>query len=118
MNLARWNDMGMYGNVFIREIIMRVRGQILPGHRHNHDHVTFVGQGRIRAKIKSPTDGQVRVKEFAAPAWFEVPADADHEFTALTDECKCYCVFALRDADGAVAEFLDESHAADLLKGF
>lgn len=109
---AHWPALGFYGNVFIRRIELDYRGQTLPGHKHNYDHATFVGKGRVRVKWTSPTDGSVRFRELEGPDWFEVPAHADHEIVALSNGCVCFCVFAVRDESGEVAEFITEQHLA------
>ena len=105
-------ELGFFGNVFVRAISFSAKGQILPGHKHNYDHATFVGQGRVEVTIYYP-DGHVTKKYYVSPSWFEVPAMARHQIKALTTPAVCFCVFAVRDQNGEVAEFVSEQHLSN-----
>lgn len=112
VELADWTDeIGIVGNIFIRKVKLTGH-QMLPGHQHNFDHATFVGQGRVRVTITYP-DGRMTVTEYTAPTFFEVPADATHQVEALSDGAICYCAFAVRDPSGEIAEHVTESHRED-----
>lgn len=105
-------ELGFFGNVFVRAILFNAIGQILPGHTHNYDHATFVGQGRVEVTIHY-LDGRVTRKQYENPAWFEVPATARHQIKSLTAHATCFCVFAVRDPNGEVAEFVSEQHLSN-----
>lgn len=101
-------EMGFFGNVFIRRIPL-VGKQIVPGHRHNYAHASIVVRGRIRLRLHYE-DGRACERTYDAPAAFEVPAEAYHEMRAESAEAEVWCTFAVRDADGAIAEFVKEEH--------
>jgi cupin superfamily acireductone dioxygenase involved in methionine salvage len=105
------------GNVVIRPITFASRHQVLPGHRHNFDHVTMVAVGTVRFSMSFP-DGTTKEETHTAPAWVEVPKEATHQIESMTDHAQCYCVFACRDEDGAVAEFVTEQHRRDSFPHF
>ena len=105
------------GNLIIRPLRFDAKGQVLPGHRHNFDHVTNVAIGTVRFIMTFP-DGRVREETHTAPAWVEVPKEAQHQLEALSDGAQCFCVFAHRDQDGSVAEFVTDQHKADSFAHF
>lgn len=102
--------LGVFGNVIVRRINLDYHGQTLPQHTHNYDHVVFVGKGRVKIRVMSPVDGSEEMREVLAPDWVEVPAKAKHQMQALEDGCVCFCVFAVRDADGQVPGAITEEH--------
>jgi hypothetical protein len=107
--LAPITDLGHYGNIFIRRMNFESVGQILQAHRHNFDHATFIGAGAVQVRFFKP-DGSASLKIYEGPTWFEVPKDVGHEIMALSVPVVCFCVFAVRDPDGEVAEVVTEAH--------
>jgi quercetin dioxygenase-like cupin family protein len=81
-------------------------GDWLNAHAHYYDHVTFVVQGAVA----------VRGRVIDAPGFLEVPADTEHEVTALRDHTVTYCVFAVRDEFGHVLQ-TDEIEPSDRHQG-
>lgn len=99
MTTAMAVDVGFFGGIFARQIVFADAGDVVPGHDHGFDHVTFVTQGRIR--FQCDVTGVDR--EITAPAFVETPARARHTMTALVPESCAWCIFVVRDAPGAYA---------------
>ena len=70
------------GNIYIRPNIMRKKGAVVQGHKHNFDHTTIVFTGSVHVKGVLP-DGRVIERDFQAPSHFLVLKDVEHEITAL-----------------------------------
>lgn len=94
------------GNIFVRRMHFRKKGESVQGHTHNFDHCTLILKGGVKIKY-SKADGSLNgVREFWAPAdgteesWVLIKKDVHHEITALADNTHCWCVFAHRDFQG------------------
>ena len=80
-------------NLWIREVEMDKKGDIMEGHKHTFDHQHLLAVGSIRViteGIDEPTD-------FHAPQVIFVPKDKMHSFEALTDKTLGYCIHPIRD---------------------
>lgn len=104
-------DLGIFGGIFWREIPVPA-GTTRPGHKHQYDHASFLGKGRVQL-ILTYDDGRKTLRYYDAPAVLEIPAHAYHEIQALTDAVT-FCAFAMRDPDGQVAEFVSDWHVENL----
>lgn len=100
LNLSDLNEMGFFGNVWVRSHTYRKAGDSNGGgHYHKFDHVTLLIKGSIRVEVEGeePT-------RFMAPTFVIIKKDKKHKVTALEDDTVYYCVFALRDVDGDVTD--------------
>jgi hypothetical protein len=96
------NQIGFYGNVFVRIHKLAAIGDKHDGHQHNFDHVTLVAQGAIRVKWRRFKDNDPAgelvaygTKDFHAPTFVTIDKDTLHEVTALEADTVWMCVYAL-----------------------
>lgn len=94
---AAVENVGFFGNIWMRQLTLPKKGNYHQGHRHNFDHVTLVAQGKVLCEI----DG-CAPKVFIAPTWITIRKDDWHKFTALEDDTVYFCIYALRDVEGDV----------------
>jgi hypothetical protein len=106
LNESDVNQMGYFGNIWVRSHTFVKAGDTHDGHKHNFDHVTLlaVGSVLVEAEGNSP-------KEFHAPTFIVIDKDHNHKFTAMSDGVVYYCVFALRDLDGEVTNIYTEENS-------
>lgn len=95
-----------YGNIFVRTSGKMRRGDKVPGHTHNFDHVTFFRSGSFLVKAQLP-DGRVIEREFGAVNhmngdFVHIGRDIDHEFSALEDGSEYVCIYSQRNHLGEV----------------
>jgi hypothetical protein len=99
-NLSDMNQMGYFGNIWVRSHYFAKAGDTNGGgHYHHFDHVTLLAVGSVLVEV-----GDEPPKEFHAPTFIVIPKDNKHKFTALTDGVVYYCVFALRDENGELTD--------------
>lgn len=100
MNLSDMQQMGYFGNIWVRSHIFEKSGDTNGGgHYHHFDHVTLLAVGSVLVEV----DGH-EPKEFHAPTFIVIKKEHKHKFTALTDGVVYYCVFALRDENGELTD--------------
>lgn len=98
-------DLGYFGNIWVRQNLIKYAGVSKPGHKHKFDHVSLLTQGRVQVHVEG-----YEPKEFTAPTFIVIRKEHNHKFTALADDTIWYCVFALRDLDGEpIDELFDPS---------
>jgi quercetin dioxygenase-like cupin family protein len=98
-------ELGYFGNIWVRQNILEKEGDSHLGHKHHFDHVTLLVKGKIKVEVKGNSE-----KEFTAPTFVVIRKELEHKITALTDDVLYYCIFALRNLDGDVAEIYGEEH--------
>ena len=89
-------NLGYFGNVWIKQSVLKKTGDYAPGHKHNFDHVSLLTSGKVEVEVEG------KIKEFIAPTIIIIRKEYEHKFTALEDNTIFYCIFALRDFDGEV----------------
>ena len=100
INLSDINELGYFGNIWVRSHFLEKTGHTNGGgHYHHFDHVTLLAVGSVLVEVEGH-----KPKEFHAPTFIVIKKDHKHKFTALTDGVVYYCVFALRDKDGEVTD--------------
>lgn len=99
----RTDDMGFFGNIWVRQRTLQ-QGESHEGHKHHFDHVTLLARGRVQIEVEG------RSKEFTAPTFVVIRREHQHRVTALTDDVIYYCVFALRDMDGEIMNHFTSDH--------
>lgn len=97
------------GNIFIRDVWLPKKGDLIEGHTHNYDHTMFFMSGTAKLTMYS-TDGK-EDRVIKAPADMLVSKDIRHEITALTSDVYFCCVFAHRAIDGSVTDAAETREA-------
>jgi len=88
--------LGCFANVWIRQKHFERAGVIIPGHKHNYDHLSILASG----KVEINADGVITEHEGAK--FLVIRKDVVHTVKALSDDVIWYCVFANRDIYGDV----------------
>ena len=94
---------GPMGNIFFRPMRFERAGDVVLGHTHNFDHVTFLWRGKIEVTAHHVDNPEATiVRQFEAPARILIRKDWCHSIKALQDRTFADCIYALRDFDGEV----------------
>lgn len=95
------------GNIFIREMALEKKGDVVKGHTHNFDHTTYVVRGSVLIESLNP-NGSVKQKVVKKAEeghnWVLIKADVKHRITALEDNCMAHCIYAHRTPQGDVVQ--------------
>lgn len=96
-----------FGRVRINEFTV-LGHQSQPGHTHDEDHVTVLGEGVFLLRKKLP-NGKMIERSYRVPRYgihIElIDKDVEHEFVNLTDQpLNYYCIFSTLDETGELAE--------------
>lgn len=89
-------NIGCVANLFVRQMHFQNTGDVELGHKHQFDHLTLLGKGRLSVKVGD------EVTEFVAPQMIFIKAELQHELTALSDNTVAYCIHALRESSGDI----------------
>lgn len=93
------HELGLVGNVWIRQNVLEGVGSKSKGHKHNFDHASLLTKGEVLVEV----DG-FEPKVFTAPTFIVIKKEHAHTFTSMSDVVNWYCVFALRDKEGLVTD--------------
>jgi len=96
-------EVGYFGNIWVRQLNLPKKGDYHRGHRHHYDHITLVAKGAVRCEIPN-----LEPKDFYSPTFITIKADDWHKFTALEDNTVYYCIYAIRNEDGKVVDYADK----------
>lgn len=99
-------QLGFFGNIWVRQNTLAKAGDRLQGHAHSFDHVTLLVKGKVRVVIPGFTP-----TEFTAPTFVVIKKEYEHAFEALEDDTLWYCVFAMRDVDGEVVDIYNQENS-------
>lgn len=80
--------------VFIKQMHLAKRGNIVPQHVHEYDHHTMLAHGAVRVWIDKKNG-----KDYLAPAGIFIEAGKQHTFLALQDDTVLYCIHKLHDGE-------------------
>jgi len=97
------------GNIFIREGKLD-RANIMAGHEHNFDHVTYIAKGAARIEKLDAADNVVSSIEKTAEQgqnWVLIKAGVRHRVTALADGTVYHCIYAHRTPQGDIVQEWD-----------
>jgi len=87
------------GNIFIREMSLQKKGDIVQGHTHNFDHTTYVVRGSVLIESLNP-DGSVKQSAIKTAKdgknWVLIKAEVCHKITALEDNTMAHCIYSHR----------------------
>ena len=101
--MRRATDNHSYGNIWVRTIEFKKKGDKKEGHRHKFDHLHFVSRGKVKITIIDKYNNKT-VEVHSAPSWIPVPKEMYHDIVALEDNTVGHCIQALRDEDGQVMD--------------
>jgi hypothetical protein len=93
------HELGYFGNIWVRQNVLKKAGDSSEGHQHYHDHVTLLTKGKVRVHVEGKDP-----KEFTAPTFIIMRKNYNHMIEALVDDVNYYCIFALRNLNGEVIE--------------
>ena len=102
----RTDELGFFGNIWVRMNALDKAGDSNEGHKHHFDHVSLLTKGSVEVEVEGYPP-----KQFTAPTFIIIKKEHNHKFTALTDDVVYYCVFALRDIDGNVGDLYTEENS-------
>jgi hypothetical protein len=89
----------IFGGLHIRDYCLERAGDVHQGHKHFHDHVTYLHSGKVLCSVQGCED-----KVFEGPIAIPIKAELFHRFTALSDDVHYSCIFAWRDGDGEITD--------------
>jgi len=95
------------GNIFIREMALEKKGDVVEGHTHNFDHTTYVTRGSVKIESLNPdkTVKQSVVKKAEeGHNWVLIKAEVCHRITALEDNSMAHCIYAHRTHQGDIVQ--------------
>jgi len=98
-NIGDVNELGYFGNIWVRSHKLNKDQDNGGGHVHHFDHITLLISGKVQVEVEGQTP-----KIFTAPKFIVIKKEHKHRFLALEDGTVYYCVFALRDIDGNVTD--------------
>jgi quercetin dioxygenase-like cupin family protein len=91
------------GPLFIRKIHLTAATPDVSAHTHPFGHVTFFMGGTVQVTLTN-ADGSSRTVKCGPGDWVHIPAGVEHSMHLLSSEAVCACVFANRNASGALIE--------------
>lgn len=80
--------------VFIKQMYLAKRGNIVPQHVHEYHHHTMLAHGAVRVWIEKKNG-----RDYHAPCGIFIEAGRQHTFMALEPETVLYCIHKLHDDD-------------------
>lgn len=80
--------------IYARSILLKDAGMRVPQHAHDHDHATFVGNGKARAWANAEWIG-----DFEAGSLVPIKAGVVHEFLALEPMTRLACIHDIASAE-------------------
>lgn len=83
---ALWEHTSVDG-VFIKQMLLKDAGTMVPQHAHEYDHTSMVAAGSVRVWI----DGEL-AGDYAAPRPLFIKARAKHTFQSLQPQTLIYCI--------------------------
>lgn len=93
------HEIHLADGIYVRQIVIRNAGSMLPQHEHPYDHSTMIAKGSVFVWKNGSLLGR-----YKAPAGLFIEAGAAHMFMALEDDTVVYCLHNL--LDGRAAAFL------------
>ena len=93
------DELGYFGNIWIRKHLFNKKGDHIEGHKHYFDHVSLLVKGSVTVQIP----GEEK-RTFHAPTFIAIRKDTEHAIVAEQDDTVWYCVFAIRNPMGEVID--------------
>ena len=89
----------VFGGLHIRDYVLEKIGDMHQGHKHRHDHVTYLHSGKVMCNVEGYPD-----KVFEGPVPITIKKDLFHRFIALVPNTSYSCIFAWRDEQGEITD--------------
>jgi quercetin dioxygenase-like cupin family protein len=89
------------GGLYFRSMLIPERGDVVQQHVHDHDHVTYVGNGSVVAFADDECLGEIM-----AGRAIEIKAGVQHKFVALEPKTRITCVHQVNSAESLKAKDL------------
>lgn len=86
--------------IYFRSVFLESAGLVIPQHKHDHDHATFVGSGKARVWV----DG-VWFGDYEAGSAVPIKAGREHVFQALEANTRLACVHDVASAESVKKRF-------------
>ena len=93
-------EIKMLDGVFIKSMVVRDAGIIIPQHSHRFSHVSVLARGSVRVVAGGGC------QDFTAPCGITIEAGIKHIFQTLTSDVIILCVHDIGAAEGV--EILEE----------
>lgn len=103
LSTTETDELGYFGNIWVRKHLFYKKGDKLEGHKHYFDHVSLLVHGSVTVQIP----GEEK-KTFHAPTFIAIRKNTEHAIISEEDDTVWYCVFAIRNPMGEVID--DEEH--------
>lgn len=104
-----------YGNIWVKKINLKNKGDVKQGHKHEFDHLHFIASGSAKITVYSDKDTILLEKEYMADSWIKVPKEHFHTIEALEDNTVGYCIQSLLGENNQVVE-TDYLYDTDFIK--
>lgn len=98
------NETQVYGNIWIKRMTFKKKGDVKIAHQHKFDHLHMVVKGSVQVHF-----GMEDVGIFKEGDIIKVPKEERHEVVALEDNTIAVCMQAFRDKD--IKEVLETDYA-------
>ena len=98
------------GNVFVRQMPFPKASDVVEGHAHAFDHVTYCARGALKIERLAPDGTVERVIEKRASQgwnWVLIEAGVCHRITALEDNSMVHCIYSHRNPQCEVVQEWD-----------
>ncbi len=102
--MEKAHELGYFGNIWVRQNVLKNKGDFAGGHYHLFDHVSLLAKGIVEVEIEGYPP-----KQFVAPTFIVIKKEFRHKITAITDDVLWYCVFAIRNEDGDLTDIYPDT---------
>jgi hypothetical protein len=83
--------------VFIKQMLLKDAGTLVPQHAHVYDHTTMLATGSVRVWVEGVLKG-----DFQAPKPLFIKAKVKHTFQSLEPNTLLYCIHRSRGGPIAI----------------
>ncbi len=80
--------------LYFRSVLLTQEGDVVTQHTHDHDHATYIGNGKVKLFIEG-----VEAGDFLAGRAVKVTANQKHFFVALEPNTRLTCVHIVEKAE-------------------
>lgn len=99
-------DVYMYGDVFVKEMLVPDAGTLVPQHAHTYDHLSYLAAGSVAIYQEGELIGG-----YDAPCGIPIPAREKHSFYTLAPNTLILCI---HNASHGEAADIHEEHQLEL----
>ena len=88
------SELVLYAGIYCKIYAVADAWTLLPQHSHEHSHLSFIVQGKVRV-----WSGDKCLGDFTAPAVVKIEARTFHKFLTLCDDVMIACIHNADHAD-------------------